>query len=138
VNCPVCNCSELVMRAEKRKIGDKFIGFSEIDEIIWQCAECKEEWGDEKNDDFYNAGIKELLKTGVPGMIESLKSNGITQANFERCLRIPQRTMARWSRGEISDAAVALMKLILTFPWLLEVADADFDAREVVVYKRLK
>jgi len=138
MNCPICGENSTNSRTEKRNIGDGFIGFSEIEEIIHKCSGCREEWGDEGNDAKYDAGIKKLLETGVPDMIESLKTKGITQAYFERSLRIPQRTMARWSRGEISDSAVALMKVILTFPWILEVADNDFDSKEFVVYKQVR
>src|SRR5438105_374791 len=81
--------------------------------------------------------IKEqAIKASVPLMLEQLSDNGCTMAYIERSLDLPSRTIARWKAGETSAAAVAALRLITTFPWLLEVADYGFapgTARAILV-----
>jgi hypothetical protein len=43
-------------------------------------------------------------------------------------LGLPQRTLSRWTQGGAPPEGVALLRLIERFPWLLEVAEAHFDA----------
>jgi hypothetical protein len=58
---------------------------------------------------------------------------------MERALGLPARTLARWKNEQTtspSAAGVALMRIIRTFPWILEVADVQFDktkARKVLL-----
>ena len=48
---------------------------------------------------------------------------------IERALSLPQRTLTKWKNGVIkpSAAGLALMKYIRTFPWLIEVAENNFE-----------
>lgn len=57
-------------------------------------------------------------------------------AYIERALRLPQRTLARWKTGECSAPAIALLRLVRTYPWLLAVADDSFNvlsARQTLI-----
>jgi hypothetical protein len=48
---------------------------------------------------------------------------------MERVLGLPQRTLAKWKNRSVvpSAAGVSLLKYIRVFPWLLEVAENDYD-----------
>ena len=48
-------------------------------------------------------------------------------AGMERVLGLPQRTMMRWKAGTFSDSAAALLRILATYPWMIDVADARFD-----------
>ncbi len=48
-------------------------------------------------------------------------------AYVERALDLPARTVARWKSGEHSASALALLRVVATYPWMLEVAEHRFD-----------
>jgi hypothetical protein len=58
-----------------------------------------------------------------------------SMAFVERALELPQRTMMRWKKGQLSDAAIALLRIIGTYPWIMDVADAKYDS--IYAQKRL-
>ncbi len=60
-------------------------------------------------------------------MLEMLSDSGVTMAYLERALGLPARTAERWKAGESSAAALALLRTITSFPWILEVADGGFE-----------
>lgn len=131
VSCPVCGSTNLIKQTERRQIGDRFTGFLEIEEFIYQCQDCHQK-GDfaHQNDDIYKNALKELSKQAMPKMLNELTENGISMAHFERCFDLPQRTTARWKREGASAAAMALMKTVITYPWLSEVAEKNFELNE--------
>jgi transcriptional regulator with XRE-family HTH domain len=60
-------------------------------------------------------------------MLDELARQGLSMAYLERALSLSPRTIARWKNGELSASALALLRLVRCFPWLLKVARADFD-----------
>jgi len=61
----------------------------------------------------------------IEGWVEAqLRSIGVSKASFCRCLRLPQDT----DLGA-DPAAVTLLRMVVHYPWLLPVADADFDPK---------
>lgn len=81
----------------------------------------------DQNDAVAAEAVKRAISDSARAIIDQLASRGVSMAHFERALRLPQRTLARWKTGEVSHHAVALLRLVRTFPWLLEVADQSFD-----------
>ncbi len=126
--CPVCGSAELTARNDKRTIGDRFTGSILIDEIIYVCSNCGAE-GDfaNQNDDTYKRAVEAMSATAMSKMFEALSAKGITAAELERKLALPQRTTARWKRDGASAAATTLIKTVITYPWMLEVAKTNFD-----------
>ena len=52
---------------------------------------------------------------------------GLKNAYIERAFGLPQGEIDRQvNSGDIEPALLVLMKLVATYPWLLEVADAGY------------
>lgn len=71
------------------------------------------------------------MKTSVPRMLELLGAHGMSMAYIERALDLPVGTAVRWKAGECSAAALALLRIITTFPWVVEVAESGLDPSHV-------
>ncbi len=55
---------------------------------------------------------------------------GHANVDLERIMRLLARTLARWRNDPSimpSSAALTLLKIVRTFPWLLEVMDCGYD-----------
>lgn len=52
---------------------------------------------------------------------------GITMAMFERVFELPTRTLTRWKGGDFSASALALLRIVATYPWIIEVAEHKFE-----------
>jgi hypothetical protein len=136
ITCPFCDSNEV----EKVVIEEKFpVPFCE-DAIIphetYRCNSCEEE-GDfdrslEKN---LTAAIDKANNDSAPKLMEDLKQQGITMTYFEKALRLPFKTTSRWKRGEISHAALALLRIVHFSPFLLAVADDDFSDAIIAKYQ---
>lgn len=73
-----------------------------------------------KSTKFQNKVIKETLK--------DLKEKfGWTQSSIERALDLKQGCL----NTENSPEAIALMKIIRVFPWVVKVADRDYNERYI-------
>jgi len=79
------------------------------------------------NDEQIVKALEIAKKESAVVMLEYLSNLGIKMSYMERALELPTRTIARWKGGELSAATLALLRIIRTFPWILEVADAHFD-----------
>jgi hypothetical protein len=92
----------------------------------------------DKNDSLIEAAVERLNSRAVEEIVQFLASVGLTMAYIERALELPQRTIMRWKAGEHSAAAVALLRLLRTYPWLLKVAECGFEKKysQVVVLEQ--
>ena len=126
--CPVCGSKNTSEETVRSSISVPYGPPSEYEEVVNSCSDC-DQCGDfeSKNDTPISEAIARSNQAAVVLMLDNLSSTGVSNAYFERALRIPARTAARWKSGSASAAAVALLRLIRTFPWLLEVADNNFD-----------
>lgn len=82
-----------------------------------------------RNDAIIGAALKRAESRAVENNLQFLSSVGLTMAYTERALGLPQRTMMRWKTGEHSAAATALLQMIRTYPWLLQVAEHRYDRK---------
>ena len=50
-------------------------------------------------------------------------------SNIERCFELPQRTLENWLTGKSKpdEGALPLLKIIDTYPWLINVALKDYE-----------
>jgi len=105
-----------------------------VDEFVDTCRRCGES-GDfaNRNETLIDEKKAEAVKASVVSMLAALSDSGITMAYFERALSLPARTLARWKEGQLSASGAALLRLVRTYPWLLEVADEGFDQRHANV-----
>jgi len=142
LSCPECGSKNLIKKIKKREIGDHLMGTELIDEMSYKCAECGEEVdSSEENDKLYDEAVKALSPKALGKMLDALNKKGITLAHLERCLNLPQRTTARWKKDGASAAATTLVKTVVTYPWLLEVAEKNFEpqvANYVLVHEGFK
>ncbi len=128
VTCPFCDSDDVTTIEVKEQFPVPFVGQILVCHPVYRCNNCEEEG------DFDHSLDKELDKrldkenlASAPKLMNDLVSQGITMTYFEKALRLPFRTTARWKRGEISHSALALLRLIRFSPELLEVADENFS-----------
>ena len=136
ISCPVCGSEKLSKNIRKISIPVKYGREVQIDETVYTCEECKVE-GDfaNENDEIIEQAIELAKSKSAGSMLDDLSTQGIRMAYFERALSLPTRTLARWKKGEISASGLALLKVVRTIPWVLDIADEDFD--ETYVNKRI-
>ena len=131
--CPVCASdnitSETVQRVVAATLGPPKIYAAVVD----SCGECGEVGDfDAVNDARIEEALRESEVASIRMMLDELAQAGISNASVERALRLPQRTTARWKDGKLSAGAAALIRMVRTYPWMLEVADADYKPDQVV------
>ena len=123
--CPVCGGVNLKHNFVKKTIGD-----NEISLVNYVCHDCGEEG------DFFNENdvkiSKALMQKHLEESLEILSRLEQQKRNFagiERALNIPQRTFSKWKNKKTkpSAPAIALLRFLDIFPWLIDVADNKFD-----------
>lgn len=62
----------------------------------------------------------------VYNIVKKFTEKGMSNPHLERVLDIPQRTIEK-EKDNPSPELVALLRIINLFPWMLEVADNNFD-----------
>ena len=128
VICPACGSNQ-VTRTEKESFGDLTLGskFS-FREVNYKCNSCSEE-GDfsAETDKNYITSQKEAQSKLVKQFLETMNSVGITMAMFERVFELPARTLTRWKNGDFSSSALALLRIVFTYPWIIDVAENKFE-----------
>jgi DNA-binding transcriptional regulator YiaG len=128
LQCPACGSDKLQILTEQKSyqltLGNEFNYL----EKIYQCETCGEAGDfDNKNESTFEIAEREALKAHVPYLIEELSKEKISMAQFERAFELPQRTLTRWKTGDFSATAVALLRTIKTYPFIVRVAENRFD-----------
>ena len=130
VICPACG-SHQVARSEKESFNQLTLGAKFFfKEINYKCNSCTEE-GDflAETDKNYLAAQKEAQSDLVKRLLETMNNAGITMAMFERVFELPARTLTRWKNGDFSSSALALLRTVTTYPWIIEVAENKFEKK---------
>ncbi len=126
--CPSCGSND-VLRNEKESRGRLTLGQEFFyKEILYKCNSCEEE-GDfnaENDESFLNAQ-KDAQAIFAKNILENMSNVGITMAMFERVFELPARTLTRWKNGDFSASALALLRIVATYPWIIEVAEHKFE-----------
>lgn len=127
--CPACGSTEVV-RYENKKfeqltLGNKF----SYDEIYYQCSSCSEE-GDflSETDKNYLSAQKNAQQEMINEIIDHFNQSNVSMAMLERIFELPARTLTRWKNGDFSSSGLALLRVLATFPWIINVADHKFNA----------
>jgi hypothetical protein len=127
--CQFCGVEALSPREEMRTLTVPYGPPVQYKSAYFVCGSCNEEIaGDEEAKE---AALQQAIVASVRSMLDHLAKDGISSAYLERALRIPQRTTARWKEGKVSAAAVALLRAVRSYPWLLSVADANFGTEAI-------
>jgi len=126
--CPACGSRDT---HRHETIGTAYVtigpAFTYAD-VYYLCNSCKEEIDIfNETDQNYQAGQKEAQKKFVQQAIEYLSSNGVGMALFERVFELPTRTLARWKEGNFSSSALSLLHIVITFPWIIKIAEKKFS-----------
>lgn len=128
IQCPACGSDTVTTSRREATVPIPFGDPARFEETVNACLACGVE-GDflNQNDAVAAEAVKRAISNSARVIIDQLAARGVSMAHFERALRLPQRTLARWKTGETSHHAVALLRLVRTYPWLLDVADQSFD-----------
>jgi hypothetical protein len=129
-SCPVCGSTDLKEKGVTEKIKAPYGPEISFEAIENTCSVCGEE-GDffNKSEDLILSALRESTEVSIDTILNSLNGLEISNAYFERALRLPPRTLARWKNKKLSASSLALLRMVGTYPWLLEVADRDFEPR---------
>lgn len=127
--CPVCGQTgiEFVSRkgTDTLPFGEPF----EYDEEISTCLNCKE------SGDFSGANDKKYLEArkmaeakSIQTMIDVLvNKHGFSHSYLERALELPFGILNTWRNHSYPKNAVALLRILATYPWIVAVADESFS-----------
>lgn len=129
-NCPACGSNTVIDKKEYILLKEPYGGEKNILLKENYCETCG------SSGDFYNEneiditnGIEELKIASMRNIIDDFSTNNISMSAIERAINLPQRTLTKWKNGVSTPSAssTALMKLLRTFPWLLDVAENRYD-----------
>jgi DNA-binding transcriptional regulator YiaG len=128
--CPVCGADTLKMKNETQILKESYGGQKEVNIVSYHCTTCESE-GDffDENEEIVNKNLELLKEQTVKNIISDFANNKISMSAIERALSLPQRTITKWRNGvsKPSAAGLALLKYLRTFPWLIEIAENNFD-----------
>lgn len=124
--CPICG-EEQQLTEVTEEYTPPFGARKVFNVPIIDCQECGNRTSSSEADKIVEQAHQEADKASVELILGNLNKLGISNARFERVFRLPPRTLARWKNGECSASAVALLRCVRTYPWLMKVADQNFD-----------
>jgi hypothetical protein len=128
VSCPACGSLQVTTTSESGFLTMPFANKAMFTTILHTCEICRESGDFTGENDFKiaEAGQK-AHKEAIENILEFLAKQGKNQAYIERVLGLPQHTIDRWKGGECLAVGSALLRVIGTYPWILEVADHRRD-----------
>jgi DNA-binding transcriptional regulator YiaG len=142
--CPICGVGNLELKIKKKNITYPFGGEREVDIKEYYCPTC-ESSGDffYENEELIEKALDSLKNDSIRNIIEYFNQNKTSMTAIERILSIPFRTLSRWKNGtsKPSATAISLFKFIRLYPWLLEVAENNFDNKfscNILLYQAFK
>lgn len=136
IPCPFCDSEKTEKIVVNESFPVPFFGETLIPHETYRCYNCEGEGDfDGTLDKALSKAIEKANNETAPKIMDSLTRHGITMTYFEKALRLPFRTTARWRRGKMSHSALALLRLIQFSPTLLEVADDNFSPEATARYK---
>jgi transposase-like protein len=110
-------------------------GASYIEKTI-VCSDCGAEI-DDTDDEAIKKAYDIANQEAIQEILKFFTDQGHSLASIERALGLPQRTISRWKgRSDLSSVGLALLRVIRTFPWILDVAEEKYDqghAAEIMI-----
>lgn len=127
--CPGCGSTEIETKQVAEFFHDNFCNSVESKSIEDECLVCGAEGDFESvNDQNIKNALEIIKKNGAKNIINGFSALGYNLAAMERALELPQRTLSKWRHDTAPTAAgLTLLKLISIFPWLIDVAETNFN-----------
>lgn len=144
VICSYCGKDTVSIKDHEIEISEPYAESSTVKIQERVCSHCGFSEDDGSNDLVIQKELAALKRVSMVNVLDELNAMGHTTASMERALGLPARTIARWKNEQSmspSAAALALMRMIRTFPWLLAVADMHFEgeaARNILLQHAAK
>lgn len=142
--CPICGYEGLQILEKEKTIKYPYGGQEIIKIKEYYCPDC-DIAGDfyYENDDNTTMALDKLKNKSINNIIGYFNKNKVSMTALERILSIPFRTLSRWKNNSSkpSSSAIALFKFLRTYPWLLEVAENNFDeefSKNILIYSTFK
>ncbi|MGI5864355.1 MAG: YgiT-type zinc finger protein [Myxococcales bacterium] len=131
VQCPACGSHEVVTSKTSQTYTPPYGETTVVCVRLDECQTCGES-GDfaGTNSQIVREAMEKADRESIGAILDSLAEAGVSAAYIERALSLPARTVARWKAGGSSASGLALLRLVRTFPWLLEVAAAGYAERK--------
>jgi hypothetical protein len=127
--CPACNSVKIKVDEYNRRINAPFGPEIEIKEKAIHCFECNENYPEHSAKNDYLIAYKNSAKGSVRSILDYLYSQKFSFSDIERALDLPYRTLSRWKKTkEVSAPALVLLRFIRAMPWLIEVADNNYES----------
>ena len=128
LTCPVCGSDSVRTDTLERAYTLPYASAFVVPFVTNTCQAC-EESGDflKLNDGTYEIAEKEAITASVGKILDDLAEQGVTMAYIERVLELPKRTIDRWKNGSDSATGIALLRLVRTCPWLLDIAKESYS-----------
>lgn len=128
--CPACGSTSFKVANTKKVISEPYSNPVEVFIDEYNCLVCGMQ-GDftKSNDEIIDRAIEQAKHNSVFSIIEYFNRNDISMSAFERALDLPQRTLTKWKNGLSNPSATgfALMNIVRTYPWILDVAQNKYD-----------
>jgi len=129
-NCPACGSSNLTKKSYndfvRESMGDQVL----IEKVLYVCNDCNSE-GDffNENEAKIEKALSDLKRNLVVSILDGFSTSKVSFSSIERALDLPQRTLTKWKNGASSptSSGITLLKYLKLFPWLLEVAENNFE-----------
>ncbi len=130
VICPACGSDAVTGKKVEKEISLPYGGKTKISVNEYVCSSCGME-GDftGANDKIISEVYDKANLAAVNNIIDEFVHHKISMAAMERALDLTPRTLTKWRNGlsHPSATGIALMKMAGTFPWLLEVAENNYE-----------
>lgn len=133
--CECCGSDNTEVRTSSRFFPIPFSDVLEYKNSVIHCNECNEDVEFEENqsvDSFLsveNPNYTAALRKSIDNMLSDLQKMDISQSHIERTFDIPARTLSKWrnDRNLPSAAAMSFLRIVRLFPWMLNVAEKNYD-----------
>jgi hypothetical protein len=130
--CPVCESEDIQIEKLSQSHSYAYGGEFVFDQTLHVCQDCGEKGSFsnqliEDNHETFSVALKEADRESLESIFEDLSIKGNSLAYIERSLGLAQRTLSRWKSQGASASGMALMRVVRTYPWILKVADENFD-----------
>jgi hypothetical protein len=127
VTCEVCGSTNTIKSQKERYFPIPYGQPALIHQSVVTCQDCGLEI-DSTNEEDNKSAIEMARQESIRSMLDFLVHRGYSLAQIERSLDLPQRTISRWKgSGELSSIGIALLRILRTYPWIIEVAENKYD-----------
>lgn len=126
--CPVCGCNSVINAKSVRYTNVPYANPVTYEETLESCTHCLAHGTlYEKYLNVFNAAVCLAEKESVGIILDDLDRMDIKTPYIERALGLPFGSVASWKNSEIPPPALALLRIIRTYPWILDVADNHYN-----------